>query len=170
MLAREYEGLRRCQTCLDRVLADREEYRDHTVPQLLTGQIDPALRSHVRHWAGGVYAYGLCLDSLAPALTTEPSPLLRGAIDAAFGSLAGLCRVLQNAAPGPEGFVWLTTDCRGRLQVNRLYQHAAPLPLIPLLTLPASLLPSPGICERLDWHAASRRYREALTCRPPHLL
>lgn len=163
------EMLSLCRDNLNTVLSDDPTCRDMALDQLLCGDTDSASCCHVQHWAGGAYAYALALESLAPALSTQPSPLLQGAIDRAFGSLRGLCRTLQNVAPGRSGFVWLSSDREGQLQVNRTYQYATPLPLTPLLALPAGLFPSAGICEMLNFSTASRRYAGVLAQRSPNL-
>lgn len=161
--------LQRCRDNLRTVLSDYPDYRDMSLTELLNSELDSDICCHVQHWGGGAYAYELSLISLADANTTQPSPLLQGAIDRVFGSTEGLCRTLQNAAPGSAGFLWLSSDREGNLQVNRTFQYATPLPLTPLLALPSGLFPSPGICERLNFSTASRRYADVLACRSPNL-
>ncbi|MBQ0037799.1 MAG: hypothetical protein KBS74_03910 [Clostridiales bacterium] len=168
-LQQQAASLARCQDNLRAILANSPDAQQYTVEQLLTAELSGDAFCHIRHWAGGVCACSLALQSLAPSGTTQPSPLLLGAIERAFGSLTGLCRTLQNAAPGSTGFVWLSSDREGQLQVNRTFQYATPLPLTPLLALPASLFPSPGICERLNFSTASRRYAAVLAQRSPNL-
>ena len=155
------QQLRRCQKNLQTVLKSEIEPE-----QLLREQTEDC---HALHWAGGVYVWTLVLDSLTAPGLTQPSPLLQGAIDRSFGSMEGLCRTVQNAAPGQMGFVWLSSDREGELQINRTYSYATPLPLTPLLALPAALLPAPGICQRLNFSTASRRYAQVLAQRTPHL-
>ena len=134
-------------------------------------------RTKVRRYAGSIFAHDLYFRSMAPAAArAEPSPSLLSAMDRTFHGAENFFKVFSTAAADiyASGFLWLFSADGGKLQLIKTPGHEIPLGQTPLLC--CDLWEHAYYPDRqnrkeeyishfpslIDWHAASRRYEEAL--------
>lgn len=101
--------------------------------------IPESIRTAVTNNGGGVANHSLYWRTMGPNGGGEPTGVLAGAIDAAFGGFAGFQEKFSNAALTQfgSGWAWLIVDGSGGLQVVSTSNQATPLSdgATPLLTL-----------------------------------
>ena len=178
----------------DKIFGGHVEQLNHALQPYPTAQKQPltqlllhpdrlpcAIRQDAAEHGGAVYNHSLYFSSLAPARSTRPGTALTGAIDRCFGSMEDFLRALGQLSLSDrrEGYCWLLSDRRGRLQLLFTPGQSTPLPLTPIFCLDlyrhAYALTwgddrkayVEAALPLMNWEALSRRYRAVFTGQPP---
>jgi Fe-Mn family superoxide dismutase len=115
---------------LNKALAQAPGSDKKSVEDLLRGfaEIPPAIQTAVRNHGGGHANHSLFWETMGPGGGGAPTGALASAIDAAFGSFAGLQEKLNAAATGQfgSGWGWLAV-ADGKLEVFSRPNQDSPL-------------------------------------------
>lgn len=121
---------------LNKALASYPAYHQWNLEKLLTNLdgLPDEIRTAVHNNAGGVYNHQLYFDSMT-GCRNEPCPIMKKAIQDAFGSCEEWKKQMKEAAVSQfgSGWAWLVTDGFGALKIVKTSNQDTPLPLHPLL-------------------------------------
>ncbi len=115
---------------LNKALEAYPELQERPLESLLAdlSQVPEAIRTAVRFHGGGHLNHSLFWESMTPG-GSELQGQLAAAVHQAFGDLAGLQENMNSAGLKHlgSGWVWLTLDNAGQLQVESTANHDSPL-------------------------------------------
>lgn len=102
------------------------DYERQTMPQIFAG-ISKAPAA-VRNMGGGYYNHNLFWENLAPT-PEAPSDVLRGALEARFGSMEAFQAAFNQAAAAVfgSGWAWLVLTSDGKLEITATANQDNPL-------------------------------------------
>jgi len=126
---------------LNAALANYPEYQNWTLERLILNAnwLPEAIRTPVKHNAGGVYNHNFFFANMSPTAGRAPTGELEEKISQAFGGYDEFKKKFKAAALDVfgSGYAWLTADRDGNLKIIQTHNQDTPITsnLIPIMCI-----------------------------------